>query len=376
MFDVDGTWIYGKNKQYVTRFSQQVPNSIPVISGVTINNGVNYYTVDKLMDYEIFSDCLTISTRGEYSGTVTYHEGDFVLANNILTMPMPNWSKKAKLFIASSLNALPYGGYSGYPRKETLKNDIILLPITSAGTIDFYFMDEFISELEQERISELEQERISELKAYLKATGLDDITLNEEELQAIDKFYRGGVKWKEYQLDTLFDKVKVVKLPQKVNDLPTTPNREYCLPVLTAGIQNQGLSCYAPKENATILKNIISISANGANTGATFYQSKEFTILQDAYAIKWKYTDKMPNEEQSLFLVTSISKRIYGNYQWTNKAGWEKIKSNVIYLPIIDSNEIDVAFMGIFIRAIEKLVIKDVVDYADKKIATTKQVVG
>ena len=74
----------------------------------------------------------------------------------------------------------------------------------------------------------------------------------------------------------------------KVSDLSPRKTEEFSLPVLTAGIENQGLNNYAPRDNATILKNVISISANGANTGATFYQNKEFTVLQDAYAISFK----------------------------------------------------------------------------------------
>ena len=96
---------------------------------MTINNGVSYYTEDDLNKEEIFTDCLTISTRGEYSGTVTYHDEKFCLANNILAMPMANYSKYSKLYIATLIQKLGYCGYSGYPRKETLKKDKILLPI-------------------------------------------------------------------------------------------------------------------------------------------------------------------------------------------------------------------------------------------------------
>ena len=148
LFDVENTWIYGKNKNYITRYDKPSINSVAVISGITTNNGVNYYTNDKLPENEIFKDCLTISTRGEYSGTVTYHSGKFVLANNILVMPMPNWSNRAQLFIATAINALNYGGYSNYPKKETLKNDKILLP-TLGDEIDYKFMNDFIKAIEK-----------------------------------------------------------------------------------------------------------------------------------------------------------------------------------------------------------------------------------
>lgn len=124
------------------------------------------------------------------------------------------------------------------------------------------------------------------------------------------------------------------------------------MPALTAGIQNQGLNNYVPRNNATILKNKITISANGANTGATFYQNKEFTVLQDAYAIDWIYNDMILSDNQYIFLVGAISKTIRGNYEWTNKAGWERIKEEKIQLPI-NNNEIDFEFMDNLVAELE-----------------------
>lgn len=124
------------------------------------------------------------------------------------------------------------------------------------------------------------------------------------------------------------------------------------MPALTAGIQNQGLNNYVPLKDATILKNVITISANGANTGSTFYQSKKFTVLQDAYAIKWIYNEKKLSDRQNLFLVGAITKTIRGNYEWTNKAGWERIKNEKIQLPI-KNNQIDFNFIEDFVAELE-----------------------
>lgn len=138
-----------------------------------------------------------------------------------------------------------------------------------------------------------------------------------------------------------------------MNELPNESNAEYILPALTAGITNQGLNNYVKPESATILKDVISISANGANTGATFYQSKEFTILQDAYAI-----DLIDRDEDCitnsvwLYLTTAIRKAIYGIYEWTNKAGWERIKYNKIFLPQ-KGGRLDFAYMDSFVSELK-----------------------
>lgn len=173
--------------------------------------------------------------------------------------------------------------------------------------------------------------------------GKIDASLNEK-LQS--------VKWGEYELNVLFEKIKTNSLDYKTADLPSVAEGEFNLPALTAGIQNQGLNNYVPRKNATILQNVISISANGANTGATFYQSKEFTVLQDAYAIKWIYSNDILTDRQYLFLTGCISKTIFGNYEWTNKAGWERIKTEKIQLPIKDGR-IDFDFMESFIAELE-----------------------
>lgn len=170
------------------------------------------------------------------------------------------------------------------------------------------------------------------------------------------------VKWGEFTICDLFNKINVKSLKYKASDLPNEATAEFNLPALTAGIQNQGLNNYVPKADATVLKNVISISANGANTGATFYQSNEFTVLQDAYAINWS-KEMVLTDNSYLFLTAAVSKAIYGNYEWTNKAGWERIKFEKIYLPITEDDEIDFAFMENFIAELEAERIKELEAY-------------
>lgn len=156
--------------------------------------------------------------------------------------------------------------------------------------------------------------------------------------------------YKEYQIDTLLKKVNCKKLKYKVSDLSKQATGNYNLPCLTSGTGNQGLSCFAPREKATILKNVISIASNGS-AGATYYQDSEFTILQDAYAIESK--NKELSREQYLYLVSTISKLTLKKFSWTDKAGWNKVSKEKIYLPVRENGEIDFAFMEQYIRELE-----------------------
>ena len=336
LFDIENTWTYGKNKQYKTRLERPSHKSIPIISGITINNGINYYTEDLLDPTEIYNDCLTITTRGEYSGTVFYHDGAFALANNILVMPMKNVSKEGKLYIATLISKLPYGGYNGYPTKDKLKDMTISLTVKTTLAPDFEIVRKF---------------------------GGGVSTMNNIDTSS----------WKEFKLCELFDKIQVEKINGKAGDFPAEPINDYIIPLLTCSTSNQGFSRYAKREQCpTILKNVISVSANG--TGIAFYQSNEFAVLQDSYALKLKYEDL--TESTGLYLTTLINKLLVeGKYDWTNKSGWNNIKDLSIKLPVKEVEEIDWDYMEKYIRAMEKVVIADVVKYKDQVIETTKRIV-
>ena len=169
--------------------------------------------------------------------------------------------------------------------------------------------------------------------------------------------------WREFKLDDLFEKINVGKICGKANDFPTEPVGDYTMPLLTAGIENQGLARYAKREQCpTVLKNAISISANGANTGATFYHDEEFAVLQDAYAIKLKNME-IPDKQTGLFLASCIGKVLHGNFSWTYKAGWERVKDLSIKLPVKETEEIDWDYMAKRIAELEQERIAELDNY-------------
>ena len=362
---MENTWIYGKNKQYSTIFKENVKNSIPVISGITINNGVNYYTTDTLKDNEVFSDCLTISTRGEYSGTVTYHKGKFALANNILTMPLNDkWSEKSKLFFAALINNLGYGGYSGYPRKETLKNDIIQLPITSSGEINFDFMESFIAELEAERVRELEAERVRELEAYLKASGLSNTTLNPDEYNALNTW--NSRIWQEFKIGDFFDIRNTTGLnTDKLND-----GLEY--DYITRTSNNQGILKTTGLVNQSNL-NEAGVWSLGLLQMDFFYRKRQWYAGQFVR----KIIPKIKLSKNAILFFTTLlncQKKILLSVLVRNVD--ETFRNLKIQLPITANGEIDFDFMESFIKAIQKESIKGVDSYLAKNIATTKEVIN
>lgn len=353
LFDVEN-WIYGKNKQYKTKLDQPTKESVSVVSGLTENNGVNYYTLDNLSSKEIYENELTISTRGEYSGTVFYHSEKFVLANNILVMFMPKLTKNQKIFIGSLINSLPYGGYSGYPRKETLAKDTIQLPIKK-GAIDFEFMESFIAELESRHIAELE--------SYLQVTGLKDYNLSENEQFVLNNFNK--VIFKTYKAEELFE----IKSTQSFNTDKLVNGCDY--DYVTRTSLNQGIlkpTGFINKENI----NPKGVWSLGLLQMDFFYRHKPWYAGQFVR----KITPKILLSAKTILYFSVLLNKLKPRLLSVLIRDVDKVFNNSLILLPIKNGEIDFEYMETFISAIQKLVIKDVVLYSERKINETKKIVN
>jgi hypothetical protein len=351
------------NKEYFT-FNEGA--KFPYFTRTAFNNGILGY-VDYLdEDHKIKGNCLAV---GMIAMQFFYMQKDFY-AGQFTKRAIPKsfrLTQRIATYFISLINKNQQRFQSVLVRdfEKEFNKTIIQLPIKN-GKIDFDFIESFIFELEKERINEL--------KAYLKASGLTDYNLSDKEQKVLDEF--DSMAWKEFKLGDLFERIKTKKLPFKASELSKEPTETHMLPCLTSSFQNQGLNYYAPKDDATILKNVISIPSN-SDVYRAYFQSREFTVLSDAYAIEWIYDDVKLSANQYLFTVPCINKVTdLSIYSYKNKlGGWNIVKEKHIKLPIKD-NQPDYKTMEILISAIKKLVIKDVVLYADSKIEATKKIVS
>ena len=335
----------------------------PTFSSDSTNNGiVGYSNIQPSFVCDDNNPIFVIF--GDHTRTFNVAQHSFNIMDNVKVLkPKQQYTLSEILFITSSWKkGIKDIGYARHWKfaKETK----ILLPMKN-GKIDFDFMDSFIAELEAERIAEL--------SAYLKVSGLDNYELSDEELKALRDY--DSMEWREYRIGSLFSRISTKKLPYKAKNLPTEALDDYELPCLTSSFRNQGLNYYVPREGATILKDVISIPSN-SDVYRAYFQSREFTVLSDAYAIKWTDEDRNLSNYQYLFMVRAINKVTdLPIYSYKMKlGGWNVVKDKKILLPVID-DEIAFDFMEDYARAISKLAIKDVVQYTNERIETTKKVV-
>ena len=333
--------------------------TVPYLCASSENNAVSTY-IDYDEKYIEKGNCIFI---GGKTFVVTYQEKDFYSNdshNLALYLKEGIESKATLLYMASCIYKSLCQKYSwgNSISKAKIQDDIITLPITTNGIINFDFMESFIAELEEERVAELEEERVAELSAYLKVSGLDNYELSSEEENAL-KNYK-SLKWDAYNLEKLFGKSTRGKRLKGDDRIAGT------LPFVTAGEASEGISAYISNNVEVFEKNTTTIDM----FGSAKYRNYRYGA-DDHVAVV--HTESVPMKA-SIFLASAIHKAAHtGKFDYGHNFYAKDADALDIMLPTKDG-EPDFDSMATLISAVQKLVIKDVVIYADRKIEKIKEV--
>ena len=161
-----------------------------------------------------------------------------------------------------------------------------------------------------------------------------------------------GAQWGEVRIGDLFDKVYSAKLPYKARELPTERTKECTLPALTSSFVNQGLSRFAPAAGATILSRVITIPSN-SDVYRSYFHPHEFTVLSDAYAIRWNGPDEI-SDRAYVFLTMCINKVTdLPQYSYKQKlGGWNVVRDMRIAVPFC-GDSLDFSLMESVVAELE-----------------------
>ncbi|WP_423787011.1 restriction endonuclease subunit S [Helicobacter pylori] len=269
------------------------------------------------------------------------------------------------------LKPLTWGLGSTTESIAEFKFSLPLKPTANAQTledIDFPFMEKFIAELEQCRLAELQ--------AYLKATGLENTTLSNDEENALNVFNNSiggntpcGLTWQHFKIVDIFEvkNTRNILARDVVKDSGTTP-------YLCASKENNAVNSYI-NYNADFLDkgNCIFI---GGKTFVVTYQQKDF-YSNDSHnlALYLKDTHSKTKLNQ-LFIITCIYKALNNKYSWGDSISNTKIQNDSILLPTNQHGKIDFDFMRTLINALMKQTIQGVAQYSSAKIQATKEVIN
>ncbi len=232
----------------------------------------------------------------------------------------------------------------------TFRNSTVQLPVKS-GKINFSFMEKFIAELETRHIAELE--------AYLIAAELKDYTLTDEEESALRQY--NDLVWKTYNLKKLFGGATRGKRLKSADRIPGS------LPFVTAGEAEEGVSAYIGNEVEVFSRNTTTVDM----FGSAKYRNYEYGA-DDHVAVV--HTEAL-SKGAAIFVTTAIHKSSHnGQYNYGKNFYAKDADGLDILLPTV-AGAPAYSYMEVLISAIHKLIIKDVVLYAEREIAATKATV-
>ena len=340
MFEVNPTKFYRLSNEEIL----DTNGTVPLVSNSSVNNGIMGYS--KLPANNI-GNTITCSDTTLGGDTMFYQEKDFIGYSHIqhFIPKFKPFNRSIAYMIISSCRKVTTNKYdygSKFNRKE-MNNTIISLPITSVKKIDFDFIEEFIAELEERSVAELE--------AWLRAAGFEDYNLTEE----IDE-----LEYQIFNVEELFGKSTRGKRLKSADRVTGS------LPFVTAGETDEGISAFVGNRVTIFPANTTTIDM----FGSAKYRNYEYGA-DDHIAVV--HTQRL-QEDAAIFVTSAIHKSSHnGQFDYGKNFYAKDADTLNIMLP---ANGVvpDYSKMATIISAVKKLVIKDVAEYANKKIRVAQQV--
>ena len=360
-------WGEFKYKEVFNRIEQgrrlkkddQIDGTIPFVMSGTTNAGVVNYISNPVASFP--KNAITIDIFGNtFYRNYAFGAGD---DTGVYWNAATAYSSNAMLFFAVAMQKSMMGRFSyGKKLRSSQSEDFTMhLPVTDDGTIDFDFMESFIAELEAERVAELEAERVAEQSAYLTVSGLDNYELSNNEMAIIERYKKHQIPFSEFEFIKIFNNIKQGRRLKKDDQLPGD------IPFVMSGTTNTGVIGYISNPVARFPKNSITIDI----FGNSFYRNYDFGAGDDT-GVYWN-TEKEYSRTCMLFFAAAMGRALRGKYSYGKKLRSSQSIHFKMQLPTKDGKP-DYDAMAALISAVQKLVIKDVVLYADRKIEKTKDV--
>lgn len=297
-------------------------------------------------------------------GSAKYRGYKFGADDHVAIVHTEHLSKRVSQFISTAIHKSSYSGKFSYSRnfyaKDADELNISLPTINNA--LAFSYMENYIEALEAERLETLE--------AYLTVTGLKDYHLTKNDEEILDKFTelsdtQSRVEYLgTYALSDLFN-LNSSKRKYNANSVEFGGK----FPYVARGEINNGIRGYIT-ELEEFLNPAGSISF-GQDTATIFYQKEAYFTGDKIKVLQAK--DIKLDRFIGQYIITTMRKS-FSSFSWGSSSFNENVLKSIEILLPSQKNQPNYSFMSDFIKVVEKLVIRDLVDWTDKKIEATKEV--
>ncbi|MGU8479048.1 restriction endonuclease subunit S, partial [Clostridium perfringens] len=170
-----------------------------------------------------------------------------------------------------------------------------------------------------------------------------------------------NIVWSSYNLKELFGK------STRGKRLKSSDRIDGFLPFVTAGETNEGISAFIGNNVQIFSKNTTTIDMFGSAKYRNYNYGGD-----DHIAVV--HTEDLPMKS-AIFVTTSINKSSHNGQFNYGKNFYAKDADELNIMLPEKSNKPNYTYMETLISAIQKLVIRDVVIFADRRIESTKQVI-
>ena len=330
-----------KGRRKLSEEDLSLRGTIDVYSSNSANNGIVGKT-EANADYTITQECPNYIVFGDHTRSMNIATSDFSVMDNVKVLIPHNHSLNFILFLCAVWKKnIPDLGYS---RHWSIAKECKFLLPTKENKIDFDFIEEFIAELE----------------AWLRAAGFENYNLTEGEqiaLKEIDKL--------EYQI---FNVKELFGKSTRGKRLKSADRVTGSLPFVTAGETDEGISAFIGNRITIFPANTTTIDM----FGSAKYRNYEYGA-DDHIAVV--HTQRL-QEDAAIFVTSAIHKSSHNGQFDYGKNFYAKDADELHILLPTNGVVPDYSKMATIISAVKKLVIKDVAEYANKKIRVAQQVIA
>lgn len=326
------------NSKNLTELNQN--GKIAVISASDKNNGCLKFS-EPLDKENVFSKSITVNNNGSI-GFTYYHFYNFIASSDVSVLSCKQTlSEYLARFFCSQIKGQGDKYHYGYKMSNNrLKNQIILLPVTSTGKIDYDFMETFVKKIESQKIcayKEYAKQRLAETE-FPSGTKIEKLEDKE---------------WREFKLTEIFE-IKAGKRLTKAN------MKNGKRPFIGASDSNNGITNFVSNDNVSKDKNVLGVNYNGSVV-ENFYHPYECIFSDDVKRFHLK--NCIDNKFNLLFMKTNILQQ-KSKFLYAYKFNEDRMKAQNIMLPTDSSGNPDYVYMELYIKS---LMHKKYADYLDFK---------
>ena len=308
--------------------------NMPFVASGNFNNGITAYLQPKDDNDYDEGGCITVSAVDGYA----FYQKDRFLGrggagSSIMMLRNDNLNELNGKYICTLIRkACNDWEYSNMGNKDKLADTVIWLPITSTGEPDWEYMESYMKAVMEESEKSLENlKKADDTKHLIDVSG-----------------------WGEFRVGDLFDKLTLKCLKKDFNkaiDCSEEQTDEFSLPLTNAKHFNNGIQFYGRPDDWESAEMTIDIVSNGAiATGDVYAQPQRTGVLWDSYLVKCKYD--ITSELVLQYMSCVIQRCVKQYFGWDDKCTWDKVKEQMIRLPITSTGEPDWQYMEDYMRRI------------------------